>query len=142
MSASFISNPLHLRFGPARVDRPKGIVEPDLDLSNIQVRYPITSLFLKMQKQFPTILNFARFSPRNVPSPSFKVQLGQTSQGCFRLCQKPLVQCQELEKRFLMLLGQAMVDVWNPLHLSPLLLRWQVRHGVLAYRQKTFIIEW
>lgn len=40
MSASFISNPLHLRFGPARVDRPKGIVEPDLDLSNIQCPVP------------------------------------------------------------------------------------------------------
>ncbi|WVO19251.1 uncharacterized protein IAS62_000530 [Cryptococcus decagattii] len=35
MRSSFISNPLHLRFRPARVDQPKGIVEPDLDLSNI-----------------------------------------------------------------------------------------------------------
>ncbi|KIR29678.1 hypothetical protein I309_01162 [Cryptococcus deuterogattii LA55] len=40
MRASFISNPLYLRFRPSRMDLPKGIVEPDLDLSNIQCPVP------------------------------------------------------------------------------------------------------
>lgn len=142
MSASFISNPLHLRFRPARVDRPKGIVEPDLDLSNIQCPVPDHLAVPQDAEAIPNHPELRQIQPQECPSPSFKVRLGQTGQGCFQLSQKLLVQCQELEKRFLMLLGLAMVDVWNPLHLSPLLLQWQVRHGVLAYRQKTFIIEW